>query len=123
MRLCRRGASTLHQGVVCANKPQRPTSTYSLYCKVTAQIWALFTSIANINWTMPEHTTDLLSCWIKRGSSKSQKRWWRSVPACIWWTIWKERNQRIFKGKECTIDKIKWKIILLPYAFGVKNKM
>jgi len=60
---------------------------------------------------MPEHTADLLSCWIRRGGSKSQKKWWRTVPACIWWNIWKERNQRIFEGKECSIQKIKWKVI------------
>ncbi|KAG5590841.1 hypothetical protein H5410_041355 [Solanum commersonii] len=70
-----------------------------MHCKVTAQVWAMYTSIANEHWIMPEHTSDLLSCWIKRGGSKSQKRWWRTVPACIWWIIWKERNQRIFEGK------------------------
>jgi len=53
----------------------------------------------------------LLSCRIRRGGSKSQKKWWRIVPACIWWTIWKERNQRIFEGKESFILKIKWKVI------------
>lgn len=63
---------------------------------------------------MPEHTYDLLSCWIKRGVSKSRKRWRRKVAACIWWIIWKERNQRIFEGKECTIQKIKWKVITTP---------
>ncbi|WMV56021.1 hypothetical protein MTR67_049406 [Solanum verrucosum] len=42
-----------------------------MHCKVTAQVWALFTSIANEYWTMPEHTSDLLSCWIKRGGNKS----------------------------------------------------
>nr|AAT40556.2 hypothetical protein SDM1_4t00019 [Solanum demissum] len=47
-------------------------------------VWALFTRIANEYWTMPEHTSDLLSCWIKMGGSKSQKRWWRTVPACFW---------------------------------------
>ena len=34
-----------------------------------------------------------------------------TLPACIWWIIWKDRNQRIFVGKECTIEKIKWKVI------------
>ncbi|WMV19357.1 hypothetical protein MTR67_012742 [Solanum verrucosum] len=29
------------------------------------------------------------------------------VPACIWWTIWKERNQRCFEGKKSNIQKIK----------------
>ncbi|WMV54378.1 hypothetical protein MTR67_047763 [Solanum verrucosum] len=82
-----------------------------MHCKVMTQVWVMFTSIAGINWIMPEHTADLLSCWIRRGGSKSQKRWWTTVPACIWWTIWKERNQRIFEGRESSILKIKWKVI------------
>ncbi|WMV26638.1 hypothetical protein MTR67_020023 [Solanum verrucosum] len=82
-----------------------------LHCKVTTQVWALFTNLASLNWIMPEHIADLLSCWVRRGGSKSQRRWWRTVPACIWWIIWKERNQRIFVGKECTIEKINWKVI------------
>lgn len=37
-----------------------------LHSKVTAQVWALFTTIAGIHWIMPEHTADLHSCWIRR---------------------------------------------------------
>ncbi|KAG5619649.1 hypothetical protein H5410_004867 [Solanum commersonii] len=38
-----------------------------LHCKFTAQIWNLFLNITSMNWTMPEHTSDLLSYWIRRG--------------------------------------------------------
>ncbi|KAG5601659.1 hypothetical protein H5410_033029 [Solanum commersonii] len=42
---------------------------------------------------------------------RKKERWWRTVPTCIWWIIWKERNQRIFQGKECSVQNIKWKVI------------
>ncbi|WMV36518.1 hypothetical protein MTR67_036414 [Solanum verrucosum] len=106
----KRGINIVSRCLLCKEALETNKHLF-MHCKVTAQVWALFTSIANEYWTMPEHTSDLLSCWIKRGGSKSQKRWWRTVPACIWWIIWKERNQRIFEGKECTIQKIKWKVI------------
>ncbi|XP_059288373.1 uncharacterized protein LOC132041681 [Lycium ferocissimum] len=86
-----------------------------LHCKVTAQVWALFINLAKVNWTMPEHTADLLSCWIRRGGSKSQKIWWKTVPACIWWNIWKERNDRIFEGRESSLQKIQWKVMLSAF--------
>ncbi|WMV24199.1 hypothetical protein MTR67_017584 [Solanum verrucosum] len=55
-----------------------------LHCKFTAQIRNLFLNITSMNRTMPEHTSDLLSCWIRRGGSKSQKRWWKLISSCVW---------------------------------------
>ncbi|WMV52984.1 hypothetical protein MTR67_046369 [Solanum verrucosum] len=66
-----------------------------------------------MNWTMPEHTSDLLSCWIRRGGSKSQKRWWKLIPSCVWWRVWKERNSRCYEGVENEMQKIKLNFILL----------
>ncbi|KAG5631747.1 hypothetical protein H5410_003464 [Solanum commersonii] len=70
---------------------------------------------------MPEHTADLLSCWIRRGGSKSQKAWWRIIPHCIWWTIWKERNSRNFEDRSYSIQKVRWDCIASFY-FWCKEK-
>lgn len=78
-----------------------------LHCKVTAQLWSLFFNLTGIRWTMSKHTTDLLSCWTRRGGSKSQKRWWKAVPSCIWWTVWKKTNGRCFEDRFSSIQKIK----------------
>ncbi|WMV29123.1 hypothetical protein MTR67_022508 [Solanum verrucosum] len=75
----------------------------------------MFLSLTETKWSMPEHTADLLSCWIRRGGSKTQKKWWRIIPHCIWWTIWKERNQRCFEGKQNNIQKIKTNFLGLYY--------
>jgi len=83
-----------------------------LHCKFTAQIWNLFLNITSMNWTMPEHTSDLLSCWIRRGGSKSQKRWWKLIPSCVWWSVWKERNGRCFEDRSNSIHKVKWNCIV-----------
>ncbi|WMV46720.1 hypothetical protein MTR67_040105 [Solanum verrucosum] len=45
---------------------------------------------------------------------KKEKRW-RIVPACMWWTIRKERNQRCFEGKHNNIQKIKTNCLGLYY--------
>lgn len=31
-----------------------------LHCRVTAQVWALFINLANVNWSMPEHPAYIL---------------------------------------------------------------
>ena len=61
---------------------------------------------------MPEHTSDLLSCWIRRGGSKTQNRWWRIIPSCIWWSVWIERNGRCFEDRSNSIHKVKWNCIV-----------
>lgn len=92
-----------------------------LHCNFTTQIWAIFLSLTKTNWTMPENTADLLSCWIRRGGSKSQKAWWRIIPHCIWWTVWKERNSRNFEDRSNSIQKVRWDCIACFY-FWCKEK-
>lgn len=36
---------------------------------------------------------------------------WRIVPAAIWWTLWKERNLRVFENRESSMQQVK--LILL----------
>ncbi|KAH0634712.1 hypothetical protein KY290_035831 [Solanum tuberosum] len=78
-----------------------------LHCKYTAQLWNLFLNITGYSWAMPEHTSDLLSCWMRRGGSKSQKRWWRLIPSCIWWSVWRERNARCFEDRDMEVIEMK----------------
>ncbi|KAG5623143.1 hypothetical protein H5410_008361 [Solanum commersonii] len=37
----------------------------------------------------------------------------RIIPSCIWWTIWKERNDRCFEDRRSLVQDIKLKCILL----------
>ena len=64
------------------NLTSETNSQLFLHCNYTAQIWNLF-SISNLNWTMPERTSNVLKSWVRRGGTKSQKRWWRLLPSCI----------------------------------------
>ncbi|WMV41939.1 hypothetical protein MTR67_035324 [Solanum verrucosum] len=71
---------------------------------------------------MPKHTADLLSCWIRRDGSKSQKRWWKIIPHCIWWTVWRERNSRRFEDKSNSIHRVKWNCIVSLFFWWKTNK-
>ncbi|WMV57703.1 hypothetical protein MTR67_051088, partial [Solanum verrucosum] len=86
-----------------------------LHCTFTAEIWSMFLNYLEVKWTMPEHTADLLSCWIRRGGSKRQKTWWNLIPHCIWWIVWKERNSRNFEDISNSIHKVKWNCIVSLY--------
>ena len=37
---------------------------------------------------------------------KKRKKIWKSIPLCIFWTVWKERNRLAFKGGVLDIQKL-----------------
>ena len=71
--------------------------TLFLHCRLTNQLWKIFINLRGIQWTMPSKIVDTLSRWEKAGKGARNRSYWRNIPSCIWWTIWKERNARCFK--------------------------
>ncbi|WMV14448.1 hypothetical protein MTR67_007833 [Solanum verrucosum] len=86
-----------------------------LHCKWTDQLWQMFIQKRKIKWTKPRSIIEVLQCWNRDGNAGKNEKRWRIVPACIWWTIWKERNQRCFEGKQNNIQKIKTNCLGLYY--------
>jgi len=84
-----------------------------LHCPFTAHLWRIILNRKGIAWTMPGKITEALSSWEGICSHAKDRSRWRIVPACIWWTIWKERNSRCFESLENDVQKIKLNFILL----------
>ena len=80
--LQKKGRQLVPRNFLC-NLTSETNSHLFLHWNYTAQIWNLFLSITNLNWTMPERTSNVLKSWVRRGGTKSQKRWWRLLPSCI----------------------------------------
>ncbi|WMV52061.1 hypothetical protein MTR67_045446 [Solanum verrucosum] len=68
--------------------------------KVTGQLWSLFLRLKNISWVMPGRIAEALYSWEEAGLQAKNRSNWRIIPATIWWTIWKERNLRVFENRE-----------------------
>lgn len=62
---------------------------------------------------MPATTVELLKSWNNNGGSVRQKTWWRLIPARIGWTIYEERNSRVFEDRYDSIQDVKMNWILL----------
>lgn len=91
-----------------------------LHCRFTAMLWSMFFSLIGMAWTMPEHNAYLISCWITRGGSESQKRW-TVISSCIWWKVWKERNGRCFGDKIESIHVVKWNYLVSLFFWCKEN--
>ncbi|KAG5598739.1 hypothetical protein H5410_030109, partial [Solanum commersonii] len=66
-------------------------------------------------WVMPRDTLEVLECWNKCSTQSKQKERWKIIPACIWWTVWKERNQMYFEENHSSIQQLKMKWQALFY--------
>ncbi|KAG5612810.1 hypothetical protein H5410_024091 [Solanum commersonii] len=70
-----------------------------IHCKAASKLWNMFLCILGVSWVMPKTTMELLNSWTQIGNRGKSEDWWKTIPACIWWTLWKERNARCFEGQ------------------------
>ena len=42
---------------------------------------------------------------------------WKMIPLAIWWTTWKERNQRIFEGLYMSFQDFKLYFLRILYGW------
>ena len=84
-----------------------------LHCKITERLWKIFINLRGIQQTMPSTIVDTLSRWEDAGIEAKNRNYWRTIPACIWWTIWRERNARSFEDR--SLQMIKTDCILLCF--------
>ena len=77
-----------------------------LYFSVAFELWSFVFRSFGTQWVIVSRVLDLLSgggiglgntCWVSG----------ILVPLCLMWTIWRERNSRIFEDKASSLDHIK----------------
>ncbi|RVW44612.1 Heat shock protein 90-5, chloroplastic [Vitis vinifera] len=78
-----------------------------LHCIVARALWDIIFGLLDIKWVFPETVKEALTSW--RGSfvGKKRKQIWKSIPLCIFWTVWKERNRLAFRGGVVNVQRLK----------------
>ena len=78
-----------------------------LHCSVVSHLWVLFLPLIGLSWVFPKTVKEALLSW--KGSFVGKKRinMWKSVPSCIFWTVWKERNRIAFRDGIVDVRKLK----------------
>ena len=83
-------------------------------------LWQIFLNLRGISWCMPSKIDETLFDWEMAGVGATNRERWRMIPASIWWTIWRERNERCFENKNNNLQEVKLKCILL-FCFWCTN--
>lgn len=78
-----------------------------LHCEVATKLWNLLCSQTGILWATPRECKSL---FIEAGgglrSSGKAKVLWKAMVLSLTWSIWKERNARIFEEKDSNVQDI-----------------
>jgi hypothetical protein len=76
-----------------------------LYCDVASVLWSSLFNHFGMSWVMPIRVIDLLTCWWSSGRSRSAAVW-KMTLICLFWCLWRERNNRSFEDLESSLEEI-----------------
>lgn len=91
-----------------------------LQCNYAWKIWCWWMNLWEMSWVFPSTLKDILHQWtINRRDPFFKKVWWAMFYIIIW-SLWKERNARIFQKEICSIEKT-CDMILLRLGWWIKG--
>jgi hypothetical protein len=70
-------------------------------------IWHLVLMSFGVSWVTPGNVPQLLHCWKFLGHGYPREAIWKVIPALLMWSIWRERNRRIFEDSESNVLLLK----------------
>ena len=94
------GVGSFPIGASCVNVMKRRFTIFS--CT------SLLLGLYGISFSLfPQSIKEALINWRRLFKGKDKRKTWRSVPLCIFWTIWKERNHVVFREGSIEVQRLK----------------
>jgi hypothetical protein len=86
-----------------------------LHCDVARVVWSSFYSLFGVEWVMPSSVLDLLSGWGTLMGRGPVFRIWKQVPFCVLWSLWRERNSKLFEDVEVLVGALCRNVLNMLY--------
>ena len=78
-----------------------------LHCSKTGVLWDLLFSLFGVSWIFSALLKDSLLGWKGTFLAKDKRRVWIAGLLCIFWTIWKTKNDIVFRDEVLSIQRLK----------------
>ncbi|KAL9690771.1 hypothetical protein QQ045_011181 [Rhodiola kirilowii] len=92
-----------------------------LHCNWSCGLWTWCIRWWGSYWVMPHTMKALLQGWVIPNSTKTYKRFWKTLSYAIIWTIWEERNKRCFSNQRRSVEEA-GEVVITRLARWIKFK-
>ena len=79
-----------------------------IHCPIACELWSLVFCLFGIHYVIPHKVIELFESWQGKFRRHRNIDFWKLVPYCLIWCIWRERNATSFEGCECSMLEIKY---------------
>jgi hypothetical protein len=102
--------------VMCDNEEETTVHLF-LHCEVALKIWRKMLDWLNINFITPHCLLAHFACWSESSNSRRMFKAFCLIWHAVIWSIWKERNARIFKDQFKNFDEVFDDIMALSWCW------
>jgi 6-phosphogluconolactonase (cycloisomerase 2 family) len=88
---------------------QKPLSIFLTQCNYTEVVWNIVSNHHNLpTFVSMSPNRDHVHCvnYMTQTTSRSERRKKLGILFYFWWQVWKERNKRVFDGKESSFQHL-----------------
>ena len=77
-----------------------------LHCSKTRVLWDLLFSLFEVPWILAAIVKDFLLEWKGNFLPKEKRGVWNAGPFCIFWIVWKTRNDIVFRDEVLSMQRL-----------------
>ena len=100
------GFSLANRCYLCLSK-EESIDHILLHCVLTRSLWNFLFSLFGVLWVLPYSIREALLGWLGPYVGKEMKKVWFSDSLCLFWIVWKERNNKAFENEGYSVQGCK----------------
>lgn len=120
-KLYRIGIISIEENVcaLCNSSPEDHNHLL-LHCSFSGRLWNWWINLWGLSWAFPATLLEAYNQWRYINKGSFFKKVWHVIFFIIIWSLWKERNARIFNNVSCSADQVQY-LILLRLSWWLKG--
>lgn len=91
-----------------------------IHCSFAYHLWSWWLEVWGLQWAFPADLRSAFIQWSPPHKGIFFKKVWLASFSIILWTIWKERNERIFKQSSSSVQQLP-NLVLLRLSWWIKG--